>query len=313
MASPITHITGYCSGINFPFVTGLSTAMMERWDPTSAVTFIDRTRCTVGVGATPFLKELLDASKAQSNRLPSMRFYICGGAAVPPQLIYRTRDALENCLVFRVYGSTELPIITMGWPEASQAQLAAETDGKIYNYDVRILDDDGKDITEIGAEGEIASRGSAMMLGYKNSAQDEKAYIDGVFLTGDVGILTADHALVITDRKRDIIIRGGENISAKEIEDMLHNHPSIAESAIVSRPHPRLGQGVFVYVIVRPGHSEPDLAEIIRFSELSKITRQKIPEGMAIVENFPRTASGKAKKDQLRIRLKPETENKGSS
>ena len=303
MASPITHITGYGS-INFPFTTGLSTALMERWDANVAVNFISQTRSTVSVGATPFLKELLDAAEANNNPLPSMRYFICGGASVPPQIIYRTTKILENCRAFRVYGSTEAPIITLGWPEATQQELAAETDGKVFNYDVRIINDRGENITAIGSEGEIAAIGSGMMLGYKDQNQNSEAYTDGYFMTGDIGVLTKDNALIITDRKKDIIIRGGENISAKEVEDMLHSHPAIKEAAVVSRSHPRLGEGVYAYLLIKPGATPPSLTEIKNFSESTKIAKQKIPEEIEIVKDFPRTPSGKVRKDQLRKKLR---------
>jgi len=303
MASPITHITGYGS-INFPFTTGLSTALMERWDANVAVNFISQTRSTVSVGATPFLKELLDAAEANNNPLPSMRYFICGGASVPPQIIYRTTEILENCRAFRVYGSTEAPIITLGWPEATQQELAAETDGKVFNYDVRIINDRGENITAIGSEGEIAAIGSGMMLGYKDQNQNSEAYTDGYFMTGDIGVLTKDNALIITDRKKDIIIRGGENISAKEVEDMLHSHPAIKEAAVVSRSHPRLGEGVYAYLLIKPGATPPSLTEIKNFSESTKIAKQKIPEEIEIVKDFPRTPSGKVRKDQLRKKLR---------
>ena len=303
MASPITHITGYGS-INFPFTTGLSTALMERWDATLAVNFISQTRSTVSVGATPFLKELLDAAEGNNNSLPSMRYFICGGASVPPQIIYRTTEILENCRAFRVYGSTEAPIITLGWPEAPQLKLAAETDGKIFNYDVRIVNDNGDDITEMGAEGEIAASGSGMMLGYRDRTQNEASFANGYFMTGDIGVLTKDNALIITDRKKDIIIRGGENISAKEVEDMLHNHPAVREAAVVSKPHPRLGEGVYAYLLIQKNSVAPSLNDIKEFCETVKIAKQKIPEEIEILEDFPRTPSGKVRKDQLRMKLR---------
>lgn len=303
MASPVTHITGYANGIMMPFVTRTTTALMERWDAAAAVDFINATSATLSVGATPFLKELLDASERANSRLPSMRFFVCGGAAVPPQLIYRAGEVLEQCRAFRVYGSTEAPIITLGWPEDDARQLAAETDGQVFNYEVRILDDDGVVITQTGVAGEIATRGPGMMLGYRDATQDASAYSDGFFLTGDIGFLTERNAIVITDRKKDIIIRGGENISAKEVEDVLHGHPLIREAAVVSMPHERLGEGVFAYLLLTSEAAAMTLEEVARFAEEAKLARQKIPEAIAILQDFPRTPSGKVRKDQLRARL----------
>jgi len=143
-----------------------------------------------------------------------------------------------------------------------------------------------------------------MMLGYKDQNQNSEAYTDGYFMTGDIGVLTKDNALIITDRKKDIIIRGGENISAKEVEDMLHSHPAIKEAAVVSRSHPRLGEGVYAYLLIKPGATPPSLTEIKNFSESTKIAKQKIPEEIEIVKDFPRTPSGKVRKDQLRKKLR---------
>ena len=123
-------------------------------------------------------------------------------------------------------------------------------------------------------------------------------------MTGDIGILTNENALVITDRKKDIIIRGGENISAKEVEDLLHNHPSIREAAVVSRPHPRLGEGVYAYLLIQPNTPPPSLNDIKEFCETIKIAKQKIPEDIEILEDFPRTPSGKVRKDLLRMKLR---------
>ena len=122
-------------------------------------------------------------------------------------------------------------------------------------------------------------------------------------MTGDIGFLTERNAIVITDRKKDIIIRGGENISAKEVEDVLHGHPLIHEAAVVSMPHERLGEGVFVYLLLTSEAAAMTLEEVARFAEEAKLARQKIPEAIAILQDFPRTPSGKVRKDQLRARL----------
>ena len=303
MASPVTHITGYANGIMMPFVTATTTALMERWEATAAVQFINATQATLSVGATPFLKELLDASERLNSRLPSMRFFVCGGAAVPPQLIYRAGQVLEKCRAFRVYGSTEAPIITIGWPGDDERQLAAETDGQVFNYEVRILDDEGCMVPQAGTAGEIAARGPGMMLRYQDDDQDASTYSDGFFLTGDIGFVTEGNAIVITDRKKDIIIRGGENISAKEVEDVLHGHPLIREAAVVSMPHERLGEGVFAYLLLDNETDLLTLADVASFAEQAKLARQKIPEAIEVLSEFPRTPSGKVRKDRLRARL----------
>jgi acyl-CoA synthetase len=302
MPSPITHITGYCSGLSFPFVTEGRTALMERWDAGAAVDFINRTQGTLTVGATPFLQELLDVAEARGDGLPSMRQFSCGGAAVPPQLVLRAYEVLDNCMAMRVYGSTETPIITLGWRDNSH--LAATTDGQIYGYEVRILDDEGNEVA-VGVDGEIAGRGPGMFLGYADPEQNRAAHTrDGFFLTGDIGHRTPEGGILITDRKKDIIIRGGENLSAKEIEDCLHDLPGIREVAIVAMPHERLGEGVCAYIIPSSAEAGLSLSVIASYMESQGLARQKIPERVIIVEDLPRTPSGKVKKNSLRDELR---------
>jgi acyl-CoA synthetase (AMP-forming)/AMP-acid ligase II len=211
---------------------------------------------------------------------------------------------MPNCVTARVYGSTEAPIITLGWRD--DMELAATTDGHVWNYEVRILDNEGREVPA-GSDGEIAARGPGMFLGYADPQQNREAHTaDGFFLTGDIGHLTPEGAVRITDRKKDIIIRGGENLSAKEIEDVLHGHPEVREAAVVSMPHPRLGEGVCAFVIPRGENSELSLEAIAHHCDLSGMARQKIPERLILVEDLPRTPSGKIRKDQLRQRMREE-------
>ena len=302
MPSPITHITGYSSGLNLPFIRDGRSALMERWNADQCIDFIHRVGGTMTVGATPFLQELLDAAERRSDPLPSMRVFSCGGAAVPPALVLRAYDVLENCRTVRVYGSTEAPIITLGW--LNDAQLAATTDGHAYGYEVRIVDDEGAEVPD-GEDGEITARGAGMFLGYADADQNAEAHTeDGFFHTGDIGRKTPEGAVLITDRKKDIIIRGGENISAKEIEDCLHLHPKVKEAAVVAMPHERLGEGVCVFVILQADSESLLLEEVATFTNDQGLARQKIPERLEVVEDLPRTPSGKVRKDRLRLQLR---------
>ncbi|MEP5765707.1 MAG: AMP-binding protein [Halieaceae bacterium] len=302
MPSPVTHITGYSSGINMSFMSEARSALMERWDADAAIDYIHKVGGTMTVGATPFLLELLDAAERRQDGLPSMRQFSCGGAGVPPQLIRRAYQVLDNCITVRVYGSTEVPLVSYGWRD--NPELAATTDGQLYAFEVKILDDEGNEVG-VGEDGEIAARGPGMLLGYADAEQNAEAHTaDGFFLTGDIGQITAEGAVLITDRKKDIIIRGGENLSAKEIEDALHHHPAIKEAAVVSMPHERLGEGVCALVIPADATAPPSLEEVARFTDSQGLARQKIPEKLVIVDDLPRTPSGKVRKDVLRQQIK---------
>ncbi|AWB22747.1 cyclohexanecarboxylate-CoA ligase [Methylobacterium currus] len=299
MPSPVTHITGFSWGLEMPFYHGVGTVLMERWQGDEAVALIDRHGAAVTVGATPFLAELVEAAERAGSRLPSLKVFACGGAAVPPGLVRRANACFANGRACRVYGSTEAPMVTLGWVGDGTADLAAESDGKIVDYDTRVVDEAGAAVAP-GREGEFQVRGPALFAGYADARETEAAFTaDGWFRMGDIGFVSPEGAVVVTGRKKDLIIRGGENISAKEIEDALHRHPGVREVAIVAMPHPRLVETVCAFVV--PAQSgAPDLAELARHLERAGLARQKIPEHLEIVEALPRTASGKIKKDTLR-------------
>lgn len=303
MPSPVTHITGYVNGIELPFFTDTKTLLMEAWVVDKAVGLIEEFGATVCVSATPFLRELVDTCKAAGKTLPGFRLFACGGASVPPQLIYDAAETLADCVAVRVYGSTETPLVTVGFPEPENQALAAETDGRIHNYDIIICDDDGK-VLGLDEEGEILVKGPAMMIGYAKDEQNQAAFTaDGYFQTGDIGKILESGAVVITDRKKDIIIRGGENLSAREIEEAILSFDGVAEAAVVAAPHERLGEGVAVFVIARPG-AEVTLEGVLAHMGELKVAKQKWPQILEVVDELPKTASGKVQKEILRRQLK---------
>ncbi len=303
MPSPVTHITGFVNGIELPFFSEAKSAFMEYWDVDFAMKYIQQVQATACVSATPFLQELVQRSDQEQTTLPSLRMFACGGASVPPELIRSAHRTLANCRAFRVYGSTEAPLVSVGFQKPEEEDLAAETDGRFFNWDVRVRDDDGE-FLPLGADGEIVVRGPALMLGYKDEEQTRQAMTpDGYFQTGDIGHLTPEDAIVITDRKKDIIIRGGENLSAREIEDTLYGHPDVAEVAVVAMPHERLGEGVCAWIVPRAGQ-EVSVEGLRPFLDENGVAKQKWPERVELVDELPKTASGKVRKDVLRTRIR---------
>jgi len=302
MASPVTHVTGL-SALELPFYLDARTVFMDRWNAAEALQIIEREQVTIGLGATPFLHELIAQAEQHGQRLPSLKRFACGGAEVPPALIHKAAEVFANCRAFRVFGSSEAPLVTLGFVGAGQLEQAASTDGEILDYQVRLLDDAGREVAA-GQEGEICVRGPAMFLGYANPEQSAEAFdADGFFATGDLGRITADNAIVITGRKKDLINRGGEKISAKEVEDILHQHPLIDEAAVVAMPHERLGETLCAYVILRAGQ-QLSLDGLLEQVARAGVARQKFPECLVVVEDFPRTASGKIRKDRLRADIR---------
>lgn len=297
MPSPVTHVTGLFYGIEAPFWSGSSTVFMDRWDAAAAVDLIDKHGVELMVGATPFLSELLRASQAVGSALTSLKVFACGGAAVPADLVRRAQQTFAKAEVFRVYGSSETPMITQGCP--GDPENAAVTDGRVHGWEVVVLGAEGEALPA-GSEGEIAARGPALYRGYTNQAATRAHFTpDGFFLTGDLGVVTGAGHVVITGRKKDLIIRGGENLAAKEIEDALYRHPAIREVAVVAMPHPRLGEGVAA-CIVPAGRARPDVTELGQFLAAEGLARQKWPERLEYLDALPMTASGKVQKHLLR-------------
>ncbi|MGJ7531395.1 AMP-binding protein [Variovorax sp. GB1P17] len=302
MPSPVTHITGYLYALELVFAAGIKATLMERWDAGEAVDLIATNKASFSIGATPFLIELVAEVERRGACIPSLRLYGSGGAPVPPEVVRRARLALPNCLTFRVYGSSEAPTVSLGVKPGDRPELGATTDGAIVNHEVRIVDAVTGGPVAMGAEGEIVTRGPEVMLGYTNPAYTEEAFdADGFFHTGDLGFVDAHGYITVSGRKKDLIIRGGENISPKEIEDVLHRHPSVLEVAVVAMPHARMGETPCAYAVLRPG-TALDLAGVIAFMDAEKVARQKIPERLVVLDELPHTATGKVLKHVLRAR-----------
>lgn len=302
MPSPVSHMTGYLWGLEAPFWSGTETILMDRWDPDEAVRLIDGHGVTLTVSATPFLKDLLDAAERADSRLPSLRVFGCGGASVPPDLIRRANAVFANGRAFRVYGASEAVMIGRGFVEADTADLAADTDGRIHDFDVRFVDEENRPVAD-GEEGEIIARGPARFVGYVDPEETGKSIDDeGFFHTGDLGVRCAHDAITITGRRKDLINRGGEKLAAREIEDILMRHPAVLEIAAVAMPHQRLGETTCAFVI--PRTEAPVLADLVAALEQAGVAKQKFPEHLEVLADFPRTPAGKVKKDVLRAMIR---------
>lgn len=307
MPSPVTHATGYCAGLELPFNNDMGTVLMDRWDAEEAVALIRRHQVAATIGATPFLQQLIEVG-AGADRLP-LQVFVCGGAAVPAELIRRAAACFEG-YACRGYGATEAPLVTFGRRPGDSDELGATTDGVINGYRVRILDAEDRELPQ-GQEGEIVVHGDGMFLGYTDPAATRAAFTDdGFYRTGDLGVIGPGGTLTITGRKKDLIIRGGENISAKEIEDVLHTHPAIAEAAVVSGPSARMGESVVAYLRLRDADAAaPGVEQLAAFVTQAGLARQKCPEHVRTLADFPRTASGKVRKDQLRQMIRADLDS----
>jgi len=301
--SPVTHIAGLNYGILMPMALGTCTAFLERWDPVRALELIERERVTFQTGAPTFLQTLADAASSTKRRdLSSFRLFSTGGANIPTEPI-RAAEAILGCVVKRAYGSTEVPTLTAtAHDDPDEVRLG--TDGRaIGPAEMRIVAPDGTDVAP-GEEGEIWARSPEVFLGYRNPALDADSFTaDGWFRTGDLGRVDAAGHLRVTGRLKDVIIRGGENISVKELEDLLAEHPAVADVAVVGMPDPVLGERACAFVAVRRG-KRFDFDEMRAFLEQREIATQKIPERLEVRSRLPKTASGKVQKTALREELR---------
>src|SRR5436190_11845913 len=239
--APVAHIAGLVYGVLMPFVLGTSTVFLDRWDAGRALDLIERERVTFQTGTPTFLQTLGEEPSVDRRDLSTFRLFSTGGASITAELI---RDAGKRlgCVVKRAYESTEVPTLTATSVDDPE-DTRLETDGRVIGpAEMRIVTDRGRDVRP-GNEGEIWARSPDVFMGYRDPSLDEDAFgADGWYRTGDIGRVESDGYLRVTGRMKDIIIRGGENISVKEIEDLLSEHPGVAEVAIVGMPDRKLGE-----------------------------------------------------------------------
>ncbi|QNK83443.1 AMP-binding protein [Nakamurella sp. PAMC28650] len=294
--SPIAHITGVLFALHLPTMLDCAVALQDIWEPTTALELIQAERCTFVVAATPFLHGLTYHPELSRFDVGCLRVFVCGGADVPPTLIADAGERLGVRAV-RLYGSTEIPTVTSS---AAGAPLdrRARTDGRaIADADIVVVDDEGRPVP-IGTVGRLRARGPEAMLGYLGLDRDPFDP-DGWFDTGDLGSLDEGGYVTMAGRSKDIILRGGENISAKEVEDLLGTHPAIADVAVVSMPDPRLTERACAVVVLRPGASL-ELSDLTAHLDALQVARQKYPERLEFVDELPRTPTGKVQKFALR-------------
>ncbi len=295
MAAPLQHITGVLNAMTIPLLVGASAVLAERWEADVAVADIMRHRVTYSAGATVFLQELTDAARAARVHLP-LRNFACGGAAVPREVMERSEE--QGIPAARVYGMTELPTVTV-MNRAYPFDLRAETDGAIApGVEVRAADDQSRSLPT-GSEGELLVRGPEQMLGYLDPADNRAALDDsGWFSTGDVGVVDGAGFVTITGRLKDVINRGGEKFSARDIEDLLITHPAVRHAAVVPGPDARFGE-VPVAFVVFDGAGHASVGELAGHLQVMGLARQKTPVAWHFVDSLPMTPSGKVKKFEL--------------
>jgi acyl-CoA synthetase (AMP-forming)/AMP-acid ligase II len=311
VGSPVSHATGMLGGLLSPLVWQFPIHFMDVWDPGAVLRAMAEADLAAGSGSPYFLSSLLDHPDCTPEHIQRIRHVAIGGSAIPAALAERATGL--GISIIRGYGSTEHPSTT-GASHDEPLEKRLYTDGRRHpGVEVRIVDDEGGNL-RAGEDGEVWSRGPELFVGYTDPVLTKEAFDDdGWYATGDIGHLDDDGWLTITDRKKDIIVRGGEKVSAAEVEQLLYRMPGVAEVAVVAAPDARLGEHGCMFVRVVPGSRAPELADVRDHLEDAGLARQKWPEEVRVVEDFTRTPSGKIKKHVLRAELRNGVPDLGAS
>jgi cyclohexanecarboxylate-CoA ligase len=273
---------------------GFPAVLLESFVPAQAVEVLRENGATMAGGSTAFYLAFLNEQRKNPDEpiIPTLRVLSGGGAPKPPEVFYEVKRELRCRGVLHGYGMTESPMISQGSPHDTDEQLANTDGAPVVGADVKIADD-----------GEICVRGPMVCKGYTDPELTKQAFDDdGYFHTGDIGRLDDGH-LTITGRVKDIIIRKGENISAKEIEDLLYQHPKVAEVAVIGLPDKERGERVCAVVETAQGQEPLAFVEMQDYLREKGLMTQKIPEQLEQVDQLPRNATFKILKYQLRDRF----------
>jgi acyl-CoA synthetase (AMP-forming)/AMP-acid ligase II len=298
---PFTHIGGVGMML-VQLISGCGAAITERFDPEATIPTLSRQGVTLLAGGTPFALLCLDAQRQRPDErlFPVLRAVITGAAPTSDDLHAQIRDELGGSGALSCYGLTEVPFLSLSSVDDSDDKRSHTEGRPVAGAEVRIVDND-EAACEPGALGEIRARGPQVCLGYLAAGLDSDAFdTDGFFRTGDLGTLDAEGYVSVLGRLKDVIIRKGENISAKEVEDVLTRHPQIADVAVIGRADAALGERCCAVVVPAPGGAAVDLPAVAAFCREAGIATQKIPEELQLVDVLPRNASGKVLKYKLK-------------
>ena len=299
MPAPLGHATGFLHGVTAPFLIGARSVLLDIFTPDACLALLEQQRCTCMLGATPFVYDLLNVLEKQPADLSALRFFLCGGTTIPKKVARECQQ--RGIKLLSVYGSTESSphaVVNLDDP----LSRFMHTDGyAAAGVEIKVVDDARKTLPP-GCEGEEASRGPNVFMGYFDEPELTARALDkeGWYYSGDLCRMDEAGYIKITGRKKDIIVRGGENISSREVEDILLQHPKIHDACVVAMPDERLGERSCAYVVLKAPHHSLSLEEVVAFFSRKRVAKYKYPEHIVVIEKLPRTASGKIQKFLLR-------------
>jgi cyclohexanecarboxylate-CoA ligase/acyl-CoA synthetase len=303
--SPVSHGTGLALGVAAPILSGGAIHLLDLWQPKEGLARIREHRCTHAATATAFVRMALDAFDPAEDDVSSMRAWVCAGAPIPASLAEEVATAFRGCQLLPLYGASEIFAATVCWA-SDPPEMAVISDGRpaLDGVEVMAVDERGKKLPA-GQEGEVWYRGPGAMVGYwRDPERTSSAITDGWYHTGDVGQFDPAGLLRLKGRIKDVIIRGGTNISAGEVEEHLLTHPKVKSVAVVAMPDARLGEKACAFVVPtgKDAPTLPELADYLR--NVRRIAVHKLPERLEIIEELPLTPTGKVQKFALRERAR---------
>jgi acyl-CoA synthetase (AMP-forming)/AMP-acid ligase II len=302
MPAPLAHISGLLNAVLVPGAAAMRTVLMERWDVERGLSLIEKERISYMIGPPTMFTLLMEDTRFAPEKVASLRVISSGMMGVSPAFIAAAREGL-GAIVKRSYGSTEAPTVSTCTND-DPPERCQDTDGRaVGDVVIRITDPLTGRARRAGQEGEVWIRGPELFAGYSDAAETAASMHRGWFRSGDLGVLDEQGWLAITGRIKELIIRGGENISSSEVERALEMHPGIRQAVVVGRPDDRLGERVVAFVVgARAGADVIDVAECRRWFAEHGVARFKTPELVVQLDEVPLLAAGKPDRSALKAR-----------
>lgn len=303
MPAPLAHATGFMHGVTLTYVVGATLVLLDVVTGEAAVAMINAHDATCGQAAPSVVQRIFDACDAPEDLTGALRFFCCGGSPVPRQLV--AQGARFGVRLYSVYGSTESAPHTLTTASDSDERVVCSDGRAVVGMEVRIVDPETRATLPPGVEGEEASRGPAVFLGYLDRPDLTAAVLDadGWYYSGDLAVMDADGYIRITGRRKNVIIRGGENISATEVEDIVRDMPGVADVAVVAMPNDAVGECACAYLVMREGARPLTVADMRAFFIARGVAKYKIPEWVEYLDELPRSPAGKVRKGELRAQI----------
>lgn len=298
VGTPLSHLGGFVAGVVFPAFLGARSVILDAWRPDEAARIIERERGTLMMGATVFLSDLVQRYEAGAGAAHRLAVYACAGATIPLAVIVRAEAV--GIQAMRAYGMTETSgVCAIASPEDDVVRRSEWDGAVVAGMEIQAVDPDRTPLPA-GSEGELRIRGPQLLSGYTDPKLTETQLdAEGWFYPGDVGMVDAHGWVRMTGRTKDIINRGGEKLSALDIEAAIAGHPDVAAVAVTAVPDDRLGEAVAAWLVLRPGVSWAGPETILTHLEAGRLAKQKYPTVWTVLDALPTTATGKIRKHQL--------------